>query len=100
MIRALRYPALIALCILSAFSNLSAQTTFATITGTVHDPSGGAVAGATVTATHAETGVTWTATTNKEGLYSVVQLREGPYVVVVEAAGFRRAIAADVTLVS
>jgi hypothetical protein len=86
--------------LLSPLSTLSAQTTFATITGTVHDPSGAAVAGATVTATHGETGVTWTATSNKEGLYSVVQLREGPYVVVVEAAGFRRVIAADVTLVS
>jgi hypothetical protein len=100
MIRALRYSALVWLFTLSALSNLSAQTTFATITGTVHDPSGAAVAGAAVTATHAENGVTWTATSNKEGVYSVVQLREGPYVVVVEASGFRRAIATDVTLVA
>jgi Carboxypeptidase regulatory-like domain/TonB dependent receptor-like, beta-barrel len=100
MFRALRVSALVGLASLTSLATLSAQTTFATITGTVRDPSGAAIANATVTATHSETGVVWTVTSNKEGVYSLLQLREGLYTVAVEAAGFKRVIASDVALVA
>src|SRR5262245_52776021 len=100
MFRALRVSALVCLGLLTSLSTLSAQSRFATITGTVRDPSGAAIANATITATQSETGVVWKATSNKEGIYTLPQLREGPYVVVVEADGFKRVIASDVALVA
>jgi Carboxypeptidase regulatory-like domain len=72
----------------------------ATITGTVRDPSGAAVPDAKITAINAETGVATTTVSNKEGVYIVAQLREGPYVVTVESIGFSDAVAGDVILVA
>jgi hypothetical protein len=45
-----------------------AQEVTASITGTVNDPSGAAITGATVTATSQERGAAYTATTNESGL--------------------------------
>jgi carboxypeptidase family protein/TonB-dependent receptor-like protein len=100
MFRALPFYALVSLCCLTSLTVVSAQTTYATITGSVLDPSGAAVANATITATNAETGVVSTATSNKEGVYTVSQLREGPYLVTVKANGFSEAIVTDVILVA
>ena len=80
--------------------DVSAQTTYTTITGAIHDPSGAAVSNAKIIATHIETGVETTAVSNKEGVYTLSQLREGPYVVVVRADGFREAVASDIVLVA
>ena len=79
---------------------LSAQTTYATITGTVTDSSGGVIKGAVVVATNIETSVTTKTTTNDDGLYTVTQLREGPYLLSVTAAGLRESLATDIMLVS
>ena len=65
-----------------------AQEVTASITGTVTDPSGAAVAGANVTATSQERGVTFTAVTNDSGLYRVSQLPVGTYALKVEKSGF------------
>jgi outer membrane receptor protein involved in Fe transport len=100
MFVALRSCALVSLFSLISLTSLYAQTTYATITGTVRDPSGAAIPEAKVTAINAETGVATTTTSNKEGVYTVAQLREGPYVVTVEATGFSEAIAGDVILVA
>ena len=56
---------------------VAAQTTFATITGSVTDSSGAVVRGAAVTATNVETSVVTKTTTNEDGVYTVSQLREG-----------------------
>ena len=50
------------------------QEVTASITGTVTDPGGAAVPGATVTATSQERGLTHTAVTNDSGLYRIAQL--------------------------
>jgi Carboxypeptidase regulatory-like domain len=65
-----------------------AQEVTASITGTVTDPSGAAVAGATVTATSVERGITYTSESNSSGLYRISQLPVGSYTVKVEKAGF------------
>jgi len=92
---------LLRVCVLLALASpAGAQTTFATITGTVTDPSGGVVSGAAVTATNVETGVTTRTTTNDEGVYTVPQLREGPYLLSVVATGFREHITTDILLVT
>ena len=70
-------------------SPASAQSTFGSISGTVTDTSGAAVAGATVTLTSAATGATDTFTTTADGLYSFVNLGPGQYTLNVEKTGFK-----------
>src|SRR5271170_1734303 len=61
----------------------------ASISGTVTDPSGAVVAGATVTATNVETGVATTLTTNAQGFYSFQSLPLGNYTISVQQSGFK-----------
>jgi outer membrane receptor protein involved in Fe transport len=78
----------------------AAQTTYATITGTVTDSTGAVIEGAVVVATNTETTVASTTKTNNEGVYTVGQLREGPYVLSVTAPGLREFLATDIVLVT
>jgi Carboxypeptidase regulatory-like domain len=75
-----------------------AQEVTATITGTVTDPSGAAVAGATVTATSVERGIPYTATTNDAGIYRIPQLAVGSYALKAEKTGFETAVYPAFTL--
>src|SRR6266851_6807068 len=59
------------------------------ILGTVTDQSGGVVAGATVTVTDTERGVTKTLITNEPGEYNAPSLNPGTYKVRAEAKGFK-----------
>src|SRR4051812_29023277 len=79
---------------------VAAQTTFAAITGTVTDSSGAVIRNAAVTATNVETSVVTKTTTNDDGVYTVGQLREGPYLLSISAPGFREFIATDIVLVT
>lgn len=67
-----------------------AQTITATVTGTVTDPTGAVVPGATVTVISKETGTTRSVTTDNEGRYTVPFLQPGVYDISVEGAGFAR----------
>lgn len=60
----------------------------AEIKGRVTDPNGAVVAGATVTATDADKGVTRTTTTDGEGNYLFLNLAPGRYNIRVQATGF------------
>lgn len=66
--------------------------------GTVTDPNGGVVAGATVTAKNAATGASTPTTTNSEGTYVISNLVPGKYSVTVEQAGFSKKAVTDVTV--
>jgi hypothetical protein len=68
---------------------LHAQTATGTILGHVRDNSGGAVPGATITATNINTGVARAATTDADGEYTLPLLPVGNYQVQVELAGFK-----------
>ena len=70
-----------------------AQQYSGSIVGTVTDPSGAAVAGATVTVTNTGTNATYTATTSDLGSYSVVQLPVGIYEVHIKSTSFKEFIA-------
>jgi Carboxypeptidase regulatory-like domain len=70
----------------------------ASISGTVTDPSGAAVAGATVTATNAGTGVAVEQTTNAQGFYSFQALPVGKYTIQVGKDGFKTYIKTDLIL--
>ena len=61
----------------------------ATVVGTVTDPSGAAVANATITITHIETGQVYHLTSNSDGQYVAPDLPIGHYNIKVEAAGFK-----------
>ena len=58
------------------------------IEGTVTDPKGAAIVGATVTVTEPETNRNYTATTDAQGHYKFEGLTSGTYTVVVSARGF------------
>lgn len=68
-----------------------AQEVTAAITGTVNDPSGAAVIGATVTATSVERGTSYNGVTDSAGLYRISQLPVGSYNLKVEKSGFASA---------
>ncbi len=64
-----------------------------TITGSVTDPDGTAIAGAAVTAKNTGTNATYDTTTSKRGVYSFVQLPVGVYEIHVRQRSFREFIA-------
>lgn len=72
------------------------QTFRGTILGTVTDPSGAVVAGATVKVRNLATGLERTTTTSADGSYSVPELPIGSYSVTVSLAGFQTAITTNV----
>src|SRR5215470_12231768 len=61
---------------------------FATIVGTITDPSGGLVQGAKVTAVEEGTTASREALTNASGAFVIPALRPTTYTLTVEAAGF------------
>lgn len=76
-------------CICSAPVSFSyAQSTQATILGTVTDSTGAAVPNATVMLTDTDAGVKRTVTTNSSGEYQVLNLTAGTYNVQISAGGF------------
>lgn len=67
-----------------------------TITGTITDSSGALVPAAQVTVKNSSTGLTQTATTGADGLYSFLYLPVGTYSVLIEKTGFRKSEARQV----
>src|SRR5579883_2836718 len=84
---------------LSISPYLWSQEVTGTITGTVTDPQGAAVAGATVTATDTDRGTTRTATTNSGGVFTLTRMPVGNYSVKASASGFKTAEHPPFTLV-
>ncbi len=82
------------LCFLSVLALCSVyvfgQRESGTITGTVTDPSGAVVSGATVTAKSVGTGAVRTATTTSSGAYTIAGLQPGQYDVTVESPNFAK----------
>jgi len=66
------------------------------LSGTVIDPQGNAVAGATITATNVATGAARAATSSKEGAFQIPQLAPGTYRVRAEERGFASVMLEDV----
>jgi hypothetical protein len=67
-----------------------AQTTNGSIKGTVTDPSGATISGATVTGRNLDTGLALTTTTTDVGLYSLPDLPPGNYAVTVVATNMKK----------
>src|SRR4051812_26614023 len=75
-----------------------AQVSTADLNGTVVDPNGAVVAGATITARSTSTGITRTVTANDSGEYSIIGLPPGEYEVTVNAATFKKTVISPVKL--
>lgn len=74
------------------------QATTSSLSGTVADPSGAMVAGASVKVKNAATGVEAETTTSSNGSYTVPALGPGVYTVAIEVRGFKKAIINDVKI--
>src|SRR5262249_22538402 len=59
------------------------------IGGVVSDDQGGMLPGATVTATHVDTGTAYETVTNAEGHFSILNVRVGRYTVAATMSGFK-----------
>jgi hypothetical protein len=70
----------------------------ASIEGTVTDPKGGAIAGAKVTVTSQDTGVSREGVTSAQGFYRVDALPPGKYTVTVEISSFKKSETHDVVV--
>ncbi len=90
----------VALALFAALRPAVAQTTYAGITGSVTDPNGAVIPGATIEATHVLTNYQYTAKSNEVGVYTLSQLREGQYKLRARAAGFQEFVAQDIQLVA
>jgi hypothetical protein len=66
----------------------SAQSATTSLHGTVSDPRGAVVSGATVTITNASTGFTRSLTSDSQGSYQFLELQPATYELSVSAAGF------------
>ena len=76
----------------------AAQVGSATLTGTVLDPSSGAVPGAKITIVNAATGFTRNTVTSSRGDYWFDSLQPGPYTLAAHKTGFAEYRAQDVRL--
>ncbi|HTH37094.1 MAG TPA: TonB-dependent receptor [Pyrinomonadaceae bacterium] len=75
-----------------------AQEFRGTITGTISDPNGAVVQGATVTVKNVETNIVTTVTTNDSGTYTVPLLQPGLYQVSATSSGFKTSTVENVTV--
>ena len=75
-------------CCAGVFAQATSQ-----ISGTVTDASGAVVAGAQITATQTDTGVTRSVTSDANGVYSLPSLPLGPYRLEVKKEGFTTHVA-------
>lgn len=90
---------LLLLCLLLAGAGLGfGQVDAGTILGTVRDPSGAVIPGATATLTNQGTGLKLTATTDTQGGYTFTPIRIGTYTVTAQYKGFQQAVHSNVTV--
>jgi len=87
---------LLALAIIAPLA-IQAQTK-GSLSGTVTDPAGAVVPGASVTIKNNATSAVRTATTGDNGVFQLSDVDPGTYTVMVENAGFKRAVANNVVV--
>ena len=75
----------VALFLIVGWVPLGAQTTAGSIVGTVTDPSGAVIGGASITVTNMGTNISVKTTSDASGEYVVTPLEVGKYSVAVEA---------------
>ena len=90
-----------ALCLFLAHGVAAQGQTTGTISGSVVDPDGKAVVGATVTITDVSTNAVLTTTkTNSDGRFSAADVAPGTYTVTIEMTGFKKSVTSDITVIT
>ena len=79
-----------ALLLVCAVGHLSAQTTDGSIRGYVRDEQGGVLPGVTISATSPAAPTPFSAVTDQEGLFRLLDLPPGEYTVAAELQGFSK----------
>src|SRR5215212_9589630 len=87
---------LVSVSVLFLAATLFAQQT--QIGGTVSDPSGAVIPGATITLLNIVNGGQRTATSDAQGRYTILQVAPGPYRVTAKAAGFTDVVVNEIQL--
>lgn len=99
---ALKIVCAVVVCLLALFVSaspaLAQSATTGALTGTVTDPSGAVIVGASVTATNVATGQSRGATTDANGLYKISLLPPGNYSVKFSASGFKTVEVPSITV--
>ncbi len=93
--RKFTFSVIAAMVVLLCHAAIFSQTT-GSLSGTVTDPQGAVVAGATVTAKNSATGAEATGTTNDNGVFNFPALQPGTYIVTIEGRGFKKLVAPEV----
>jgi len=86
------------LLVCSTATTARAQTTSATLSGTIMDAAGRVVPDVDVSATNVDTGITTDTKTNGDGIYVLTTLQPGHYRVIVTKPGFKQIALTDVIL--
>src|SRR5689334_20557800 len=91
---------LVSIAFLVSFKTLPsvAQTTTASISGTVVDSTGGVLPGAAVSAINTGTGIKRTTTSNGDGRFYLPELPPGPYELAITLQGFDSIVRKGITL--
>src|SRR5262245_44469257 len=79
-----------AIVLLSITTPLLAQLSTGSLSGSVTDPAGLAIPGATVKVTHIPTGRIYETVSSDAGLYAFPNLEVGPYTIAAEKPGFKK----------
>ena len=86
-------------CLLAAsVASVAGQANTGTLEGVVRDESGGVLPGATVTATHAESGFAVERVTGSDGRFYMASLPIGEWTITAELPGFRRVVRTGIFL--
>ncbi|MBK8465502.1 MAG: TonB-dependent receptor [Chloracidobacterium sp.] len=97
--KAIKFVVLIsAIAALAVSAIAQSQAAAADLSGTVTDPNGAVVSGATVQAKGMGTGINRTVTTNGDGVYQFIGLPPGEYDITAEASSFKKVIISPVRL--
>ncbi len=80
------------------FAATALAQTSASLNGTVQDPKGGVIPGATVKLTNTAGTTQLETTTNESGYYSFPIIQPGTYIVTVEATGFKKTVKSGIVV--
>src|SRR5437867_2389919 len=94
-----RFVVVIVATIVLGTSLVFAQTSTATILGTVRDTSGALVPGVSITVKHTESGLTRTVVSSERGSYNVPLLPVGAYEITTTMPGFKQGVRSGINLV-
>src|SRR5215471_18183407 len=89
---------LVLVCAVTLPTNIQAQVTGGTISGTVSDSNGRVIVGAEIEITNPATGISRAVTTNTDGFYTAPNMQAGTYDLKYTAKGFRTEVRNGVSL--